>query len=136
MSRSDQPESCRTPDLEQPDTPVEVLWRRWRRNQCPDFGDLGAGGGLPPGQALAVLRIDQLQRWRCGERVPAESYLETYAALKADPEQGLVLIYGEFLLRQELGEAPPLDEYLRRFPQYAERLRQQDEFHRALTGMT
>ena len=87
-----------------------------------------AGRGL----ALPVLRYDQLRRWRDGDRVPAERYLATHPALAADPEGGLVLVYGEFLLRQELGEAPALDEYVRRFPQYADRLRQQDEFHRAL----
>jgi eukaryotic-like serine/threonine-protein kinase len=62
--------------------------------------------------------------------------LQTYSILKTDPDQALVLIYGEFLLRQELGETPTLDEYLQRFPDCAERLRQQDEFHRAVEGVS
>src|SRR5713226_10620325 len=116
---------------ELPETPVANLWRRWRQEQCPDFSD-PAADGLSAEQALAVLRYDQCQRWQAGERVPAEKYLQNYAVLKSDPDQALVLIYGEFLLRQELGETPNLDEYLQRFPDWADHLRQQDEFHRAV----
>ena len=46
------------------------------------------------------------------------------------------MIYGEFLLREELGESPSVDEYLGDYPQYAERLRTQVELHRALAGDT
>src|SRR5262249_53912046 len=104
--------------------------------QCCDFDDVGNGIALNPAQILAVLRYDQLQRWHSGDCRPAEQYLEAHGLLRTDAEHALVLIYGEYLLRQELGESPKLDEYLERFPQYADRLRQQDEFHRALTGLT
>jgi WD40 repeat protein len=120
---------------EPPEMPLESLWRRWREERCPDFSDAVAGG-FSAEQALAVLRFDQRQRWKAGERVKAESYLQTYSILKVDPEQALVLIYAEFLLREELGEAPSLGEYLERFPDWADRLRQQDEFHRAVEGIS
>ena len=116
---------------EQPESAVANLWKRWRQERCPDFSD-PAAGGLSAEQALAVLRYDQCQCWRAGERVPAERYLHTYSILKTDPDQAFVLIYGEFLLRQELGETPTLDEYLQRFPEWADWLRQQDEFHKAV----
>jgi tetratricopeptide (TPR) repeat protein/tRNA A-37 threonylcarbamoyl transferase component Bud32 len=112
-------------------TPVEELWRRWRRDPCQG---IGVGGDLTADQALTVLRYDQLRRWHGGDRVPAEHYLESYPVLTADTDRGLVFVFGEFLLRRELGEAPALDEYVRRFPKFADRLRQQDEFHRALVG--
>jgi serine/threonine protein kinase/tetratricopeptide (TPR) repeat protein len=44
----------------------------------------------------------------------------------------LDLIYSEVVLREEDGQSPGLEEYLRRFPQYAGELRAQFEVHRAL----
>jgi serine/threonine-protein kinase len=131
MCSAEQSRSIRTVFQDAADTPVAALWQRWQEDRCPDFG---ASDGLNTDLALPVLRFDQLQRWRGGDRVPAERYLETCRVLTTDPERGLVLVYGEYLLREELGEAPTLDEYIRRFPQYSDRLRQQDEFHRALAG--
>jgi serine/threonine protein kinase len=64
--------------------------------------------------------------------VPAEAYLAMHPALPGDLEKALELVYGEFLLCEGLGRAPTLDEYLRRFPQYAPRLKQQIELHQAL----
>jgi serine/threonine protein kinase len=81
---------------------------------------------------VAVLRADQEARWQAGERVSAEAYLAMHPALLLDLEKGLELVYGEFLLRESLGQTPTLDEYLRRFPQYASRLKQQVQLHRAL----
>jgi tetratricopeptide (TPR) repeat protein/tRNA A-37 threonylcarbamoyl transferase component Bud32 len=131
MNRVDPKKASQTVVPEQPETPIANLWQRWRQDQCPDFSD-PAEGGPSADQVLALLRFDQCQRWREGVRVPAERYLATYSVLKTDPEQAFVMVYGEFLLRQQLGEAPTLEEYVSRFPQFAERLREQDEFHRAM----
>jgi serine/threonine protein kinase len=81
---------------------------------------------------VAVLRADQEARWQAGERVPAEAYLAMHSSLPLDVEKALELVYGEFLLRESLGQMPTLDEYLRRFPQYASRLKQQVRLHQAL----
>jgi hypothetical protein len=83
---------------------------------------------------VSVLAVDQRQRWQRGERVPAEAYLQLYPDLEADAERALELIYGEFLLREALGETPNLEEYVERFPRYAARLRQQVQLHRALAS--
>src|SRR3954466_14535775 len=77
-------------------------------------------------------RIDQRQRWRRGERVPVETYLEREPALRADPEGLLDLIYNEVVLREEAGDAPRLDEYVGRFPQFPAQPRLQFDVHRAL----
>src|SRR5205085_2143046 len=69
-----------------------------------------------------------------GDRVPVEAYLGDAGAAAVDPDSALVLIHGEYLLRQELGEDPALEEYLGRFPALAERLRQVDSVHRLLAG--
>src|SRR5438067_2364502 len=109
---------------------LEELWRRGQRPAVEPF--LTRIGRLAPGQLVAVLRVDQYWRWQAGERVLAEVYLEQHAARLTDLEDVLELIYGEYLLREELGEAPQVEEYRRRFPAYAERLAQQVGLHRAL----
>lgn len=113
--------------------PDQRLWHLWRRGQRPDVWDfLARAGELSPAQVVDVLAVDQQERWRCGERVPAEAYLRRCPALEADAEKAVELVYREFLTRAELGEGPALEEYLRRFPRYADRLRQQLDLRRAL----
>jgi hypothetical protein len=89
---------------------------------------------LPAGQAADEARADQDRRWRSGERPPVESYIAALPAVAADPEQALVLIYGEVLARTESGEQPNLEEYQRRFPQFADRLATQFAVHEALAA--
>jgi serine/threonine protein kinase len=116
-----------------PTNPAEQFRRLWRQGQRPDVRQFLAGaGGLSLAQVVAVLRADQEARWQAGERVAAEAYLAMHPALPLDLEKALELVYGEFLLREWLGQTPTLDEYLRRFPQYASRLKQQVQLHQAL----
>jgi serine/threonine protein kinase/tetratricopeptide (TPR) repeat protein len=112
---------------------AQRLWRQWQEGQHPDVDKfLAQAGDLTPAQLAAVLRIDQRQRWRTGERVPAEQYLERFPALKADSECALELIYGEFLLREESGAVGTIADFKQRFPEQASRLEQQISLHRAL----
>ena len=119
----------------QPPTPAERLWSLWQRGQRPDVDAFLAGSGpLPPAQVAAVLRVDQRERWQAGERVFAESYFQRYPAVQADPDCALDLVYNEFLVREQHGDHPTLEEYLRRFPAYAEVLKPQIQFHAAMGG--
>jgi serine/threonine protein kinase len=112
---------------------AEELRRLWRQGRRPDVRQyLADAGSLSLAQVVAVLRADQEARWQAGERVPAEAYLAMHPALALDLEKALELVYCEFLLREGLGQPPTLDEYLRRFPQYASRLKQQVQLHQAL----
>ena len=120
-----------------PSDPARELWLLWRRGPRPDLRRLlDRAGDLTPARVAAALRVDQHERWRIGERVPAADYLRDFPALRGDPEAALELIYGEFLLREELGEAPTPGEYQRAYPEYAERLGMQFEVHRALGAVT
>jgi WD40 repeat protein len=113
------------PDLE--------LLRLWQQGEQPDVWAFLAGAGpLPPDQVVAALAVDQQERWRRGERVWAEVYLEKCPALAERPEGALELIYGEFLLREQRGECPRPEEYVRRFPAFAARLEGQFRWHQAL----
>src|SRR5262245_43249785 len=127
----------RTSDTSQWVSPETRLWDLWREGLRPDVRLLlHETGELTPSQLASVLRIDQRERWWLGERVPAVAYLNEHQALRSEPEAAIEVIYGEFLLREELGEAPSVHEYLVEFPQYAERLRTQVELHRALEADT
>src|SRR5262245_36502528 len=80
------------------------------------------------GAALEELR----QGWARGERPPVEVFLEREPGLRHDRECALDLIYNEVLLRQQAGERPAVDEYVRRFPDLAGALRLQFEVEAAL----
>jgi serine/threonine-protein kinase len=114
---------------------VPRLWQRWRQQQCPEFTASDGGVTWTAEQILALLRYDQRQRWRSGQRYAAEAYLQRYAALREDAELARAFIYSELLLRQELGEQPQLEEYLWRFPAHADALRQQHAFQQELAAL-
>jgi serine/threonine protein kinase len=77
---------------------------------------------LPEGEWLQAVRSDQAARWRAGQEVPVETYLERLPALAGSPEDVQVLLVGEAMLRGERGETPELAEYQRRFPSLADQL--------------
>ena len=81
---------------------------------------------------MSHLQGDQRRRWARGERVLVEDYLKEFADLLGDPEVLLDLIYHEVIVREEFGDAPGLEEYLDRFPQFARQLGDQFELHAAL----
>jgi eukaryotic-like serine/threonine-protein kinase len=109
------------------------LWQLWRQGQRPDVDAfLAQAGSLSPDEVAATLRVDQRQRWQAGERILAESYLQRHSQVRADPETAVDLVFNEFLVRDQLGERPDAEEYLRRFPEYAGVLGAQIELHRAL----
>src|SRR5262245_35544339 len=102
--------------------------RIWEGGEQPDpRAFLDAVAKATPDQVLAVLDIDQWQRWQRNDRVPAEAYLEAHPTMRADPECAFHLIYGEFRVREQLGESPAAEEYAQRFPQFAARLKLQLE---------
>jgi len=114
-------------------TPADQYRKLWGFGPPPDLQEFLSQ--LPPLSAdelLDVIEIDRSERWRKDERVKAEKYLRHFPALAGDQEAALVLIYGEYYLRKELGESPSLMEFLARFPQHARRLRDQVMWHEAI----
>jgi WD40 repeat protein len=107
--------------------------RLWRQGTRPDLERfLSEQGELPPRELATLVGVDQRKRWRSGTGVPAEWYFERFPVLAQDPDLGLDLIHCEFMLREALGDAPELAEYVGRFPQFAESIGVQVAFHRAL----
>jgi hypothetical protein len=118
----------------QQDLPAQ-LWELWRQGHRPDLADfLARAEPIDLEVRVAVLRVDQQQRWLAGERIPVEHYFALYPVLRNDDDCAFELIYCEYLVREELGDQPTLAELLDRFPEYSERLHQQLELHAAIDG--
>jgi len=86
-----------------------------------------------PASLVASLREDQRARWRQGDAIPVEAYLEQYPLLATDPEAVVDLIWNEWNLRQEQGNAPALAELQIRFGQYEASI--QERFQASRTGI-
>ena len=74
---------------------------------------------------VAILYTTRRESWTRGDRSLVELLLDRYPALHDSPEHTIDLIYGEFLVRSEIGEKPTAEEYAKRFPHFADVLRQQ-----------
>jgi tRNA A-37 threonylcarbamoyl transferase component Bud32 len=85
--------------------------------------------------AVDELRAEQLRRWEGGDRVRLETLLAARSGLSDNTEAILDLLYAEVLLREEHGDIPGLEEYLRRFPHLAEPLRRLFHVHEALASL-
>jgi hypothetical protein len=83
--------------------------------------------------SLVAPAVDDLrQRWRRGERVPIETYLQQLPGLRDNTDGVLDLIYSEILAREEAGDTAELAEYVRRFPEHEAALQRQFNLHAAL----
>ena len=87
-----------------------------------------------PPQIAAVVSIDQYERWLVGDRVAAEDYLALLPPGPDVDQAACDIVYGEFLLREQLGEHPSLQEYQGRFPGQAALLARQVDLHQALAS--
>src|SRR5262249_18290110 len=106
------------------DDPARRYHELWHRGPRPDLrAFLQAAAPLSPQPLLAVIVTDEQESGQRGERQPAESYLGACPAPRGEPELAIEGVYRESLLRARLGEGPPLDESVRRFPEYEARLR-------------
>jgi hypothetical protein len=112
---------------------VARLSALWQQGQAPDLQAFLAGSGpLSAAELTDVLCTDQRERWLHGQRPQIEAYLLLHSSLHSDSEPAIDLIFGEFLMRRQLGESPTLDEYCRRFPDLAGQLRLQVGLYDAL----
>jgi serine/threonine protein kinase/predicted Zn-dependent protease len=101
---------------------------RARPVRRPELRDYLPGDPLlRPAALVALLRVDMADRWRAKNGVFVEWYRDRYPEL--DGEWLVALIYEEYCLREEAGEAPEAAEYDRRFPDVAASFRAVLEIH-------
>jgi WD40 repeat protein/tetratricopeptide (TPR) repeat protein len=129
-SSARRPQSTDGPDSTDP---AREFWGLWRQGQRPVAEEFLARAGISdPVRIVPVLRIDQAERCARGEWVPAEAYLDAFPSVRANRECAIDLVFAEYLLRDERGERPRLEEYQGRFPQYADELKLQVELQAAI----
>ena len=123
---SDSPDHCTglSRGLGSSEGAVARLSALWRQGQEPDLKEyLAAAGPLSAAELTDVLCSDQRQRWLHGQRPEIKDYIALHGSFHPGAEPAIDLVFGEFLVRRELGESPTLDEYCRRFPDLAGPLR-------------
>lgn len=133
MNDAISPEAVSNPHDLDGSCPAEQLEQLWQRGETPEpkvF--LAQFETMTTPEILEVLLVDQRARWQRGDRPRAEAYLVNHPSVRADAEAVLDLVYGEYLLAEELDGPPDVDEYARRFPALADALRVQIELHRAM----
>src|SRR4051794_9877380 len=91
-------------------------------------------GPIPQADLVSLIRADLRLRWRRGERVAAEAYVERLPFLRNDRAALLDLVVAEAELRDEAGERVVADEYRRRFPDLAGPLIWRLALHRSSAG--
>ena len=74
--------------------------------KTPPTTDTPAAGQRTPLELLSTIEEERDRRWRGGDRVLAEAYLEAHPSL-AEGEFAVQLVYGEYLLREEAGKGRP-----------------------------
>jgi formylglycine-generating enzyme required for sulfatase activity/tRNA A-37 threonylcarbamoyl transferase component Bud32 len=78
---------------------------------------------LSPAELAFLVCTDLQRRWRRGERIGVEAYLECHPQLRLEAAACLQVIACELQVREAGGESPDLDDYCRRFPELAVVLR-------------
>jgi predicted hydrocarbon binding protein len=115
------------------ETPSAQFSAMWRRAEGPDLKTfLAAVGKISAEQLSQILCVDQRERWMRGERPETEYYLKVCRSLQPSSEYSVDILYNEFLVRREIGEAPTVDEYRDRFPELVEQLQVQVNLREAL----
>jgi tetratricopeptide (TPR) repeat protein len=95
---------------------------------------IALAGNPSESQLVEWLCADQIRGWQAGQRIPAEAYLALCPALEVDGKAAFEVVYGEYVLREMMGESPSLEEFAWRFPKLADQLRRQVAFHRVVTS--
>jgi len=80
-----------------------------------------------PSMPLVAAWQDEL--WSTTRKSLVEATWARWGHLRNDPSATLELIYQEYLLRRNEGEKPPVEEYIERFPDLEQPLREQFLFH-------
>lgn len=112
-----------------------LLSRLWRQVRGVRASDRSTGpGGEPSAVGLAELvREDLRRRYARGETPAVGEYLDRYPILRADRQRVLSLVYEEFCLREERGEALDPDSFCARYASWQDSLRSQLRYHRELS---
>jgi serine/threonine protein kinase len=102
---------------------ADRLEQAWKRNATVDLGQFLP----PPGDRLRALTLVELiktdleMRWRRGQIIGLETYLEKFPELGGPRNLPATLVFEEYRIRHVHGDRPSIEVYRNRFPdQFAE----------------
>jgi serine/threonine protein kinase len=116
------PSSLPSDQLEDLVDRFEEAWRQGRRFEVEALLASAAAGPLH--LLVEFVHIDLEYRTKAGEARRVEAYLKDYPLLGSDVDEICALAMAEFQLRRRLEPSLTAEQYYRRFPAHAERLRQ------------
>lgn len=102
-----------------------IDWLRQKRRHDPvsPLADLIAGFSFDQQRLVDIACIDLMQRRRMDHDVDVESYLAEFPCLNTESDR-LDLIDAELCVAHELGSPRDLNQYLRRFPDLTDQIRE------------
>jgi serine/threonine protein kinase/tetratricopeptide (TPR) repeat protein len=112
---------------------VEELEAAWAGGDLPAAAVWGRHAGAGPAVLAAMIKADLRRRFGRGDRPAIREYLDRFAPLADDPERVLSLVYEEFCLREENGEAPDADAFCLAYATWGDSLASQLRYHRLLS---
>jgi serine/threonine protein kinase len=104
----------------------EALRRLWQSGRTPPdiFALVLSYPRTPTHNAIPLITLDQRFRWQSAKPIQVEEYLEKLPFLKHSKQQSVELILGEIEARGIKATAEVIVEYLTRFPDLKENLKQ------------
>lgn len=112
---------------------VDRYQQHCQSGAMPDLAAIVASlPALDPSDLAALVHVDQRHRHAAGAPRPAESYFESFPALRSDTELALDVVYQEYVLKRDAGTTYSTNKYLSRFPDLAEQLAMQFELDGAM----
>ncbi len=91
-------------------------------------------GDLSVSELTALVCADQRKRWQRGERVSAEDILAYAPTVRQHPPSAVEVVLNEAQLREESGQAPEIEELVRRFPELEALMRRQFDLRSRMTS--
>ncbi|MGO8902628.1 MAG: serine/threonine protein kinase [Isosphaeraceae bacterium] len=127
--------------LDRVDRDVDLLEEQWRRHgevslerfwqncKAKDTGSLLDRLA----HLVALIKSDLRCRFERGQTAEVAHYLDRFPDLRQDHSRVISLIYEEFCLREEKGDAPDVDTFCERYPAWKDSLLSQLQYHHLLS---
>ncbi len=105
----------------------------WRCGRIPDLEQAWVQGGRSLSLLSILVKIEIIARFERGERPTVREYLDRFPELRQTDEKVISLVYEEFCLLEEGGQAPSVDEFCHQYETWADSLASQLRYHRLLS---
>ncbi|HEU5119209.1 MAG TPA: hypothetical protein VFT74_21645, partial [Isosphaeraceae bacterium] len=105
----------------------------WRCGRTPDLEQAWIRGGRSLNLLSALVKIEIIARFENGQCPTVREYLDRFPELRAADEQVISLLYEEYCLLEEGGQAPPVDHFCEQYRSWADSLASQLRYHRLLS---